>query len=303
MDDRHDQDQGKPTGENAEPGAVNAPPAGSEGETPASAKSGAGSQLPMIESPQLGGGEVVEEPAAEEVRGAPIKSITALPALFREPVNEAPRATAAGAGPQPRSFRFALLAATIAGAAGIGALAGSLTASGPGHQNTAQVAVTRTAESRDVIQALKNQRAELSALKASLDSESRSANAQFAKIADRFNNIEHAQNDQAGKLTHIAEAVDRFGKKAAAPEITGSIAAPAPVSAPAVKPTAAIPVLHGWVVQDVRNGRAMVETRYGSMFLVASGGMLPGLGRVGEIKRQNGAWIVVTERGLITSNP
>lgn len=302
MDDRHDQDQGKPTGENTEPAAANTSPAAGEGETPASGENVAGSQLPIIDSPQLGAGETEDEPTAKEISAAPIKSITVLPSRFRESVNEAPRRAAAGPGPQQRSFRFALLAATIAGAAGIGALAGSLAAFSLGHQHAAQATVIRTAESRDVVQALKNQRAELAALKASLDSESRSTSAQFAKIADRFSNVELAQANQANKLTHIADAVDRFGKKES-PEITGSIAAPAPVLAPAIRPTPAIPVLHGWVVQDVRNGRAMVESRYGSMFLVASGGMVPGLGRVAEIKRQNGAWIVVTERGLITSNP
>ncbi len=301
MDDRHDQDQGKSAGENAEPGAAKASPAAAEGQTPVSAETSASSQLPMIESPRLGASEA-DERAAEETRRASTKSIATVPVRFRESVNEAPRATAAGPAPQQRSFRFALLAAMIAGAAGIGALSGSLAAFGLGHQNAAPATATRTAESRDVIQALKNQRAELSALKASLDSESRSSNAQFARIADRFNNIEHAQVEQAGKLTHIAEAVDRFGKKAA-PEITGSITAPVPVATPAVKPAPVVPVLREWVVQDVRNGRAMVENRYGSMFLVASGGMLPGVGRVAEIKRQNGAWIVVTERGLISSNP
>lgn len=302
MDDRHDQDQGKTTGENTEPGAAKALPAAGEAETSGSAASSAGSELPIIESPQLGGSESVEEPAAGEVRRPTIKTVTALPGLYLKPVNEAPRAAAADPGPQQRSFRFAVLAASIAGAAGIGALAGSLAAFSLGHQNAAPVTVTRTAESRDVMQALKNQRAELSALKASLDSENRSTNAQFAKIADRFNNMEHAQADQAGKLTHIAEAVDRFDKKAAASDITGSIAAPS-TAAPAVKPTPVIPVLHDWIVQNVRNGRAVVETRYGGMFLVASGGTLPGLGRVAEIKRQNGEWVVVTERGLITSNP
>ena len=300
MDDRHDQDQGKTPGENNEPAAVNPLPATGEGETPASAESGAGSQLPMIKSPQLGGSEAEDKSASEPVRGMSASTITALPVRFAERMNEAPRAAAAGPSSQQPSFRLALLAATIAGAAGIGALAGSLAAFGLSHQNAAQATVVKTAESRDVMQALKTQRAEISSLKASLDSESRSANTQFAKIADRFNTIEHAQTDQAGKLTHIAEAVDRFGKKAAAaPEITGSIAAPPP----AARPAPVVPVLHDWVVQDVRNGRAMVETRYGSMFLVGSGGMLPGLGRVAEIKRQNGAWVVVTERGLITSNP
>jgi hypothetical protein len=296
MDDRHDQDQGKASSENHEP-AANQPPTAGEGAMPASAESAsAGSQLPMIESPQLGGGDA-DDTTAEQGRGAFAKTIM-LPVRFAERVNEAPRA-AAEQTTQQRSFRFALLAATIAGAAGIGALAGSLAAFGLSHQPAAQATVARTAESRDVMQALQSQRAEISSLKASLDSESRSTNAQFARISDRFNNMEHAQADQAGKLTHISEAVDRFGKKAAAPEITGSIATPPP----AARPTPAAPVLHDWVVQDVRNGRAMVETRYGSMFLVGSGSMLPGVGRVAEIKRQNGAWIVVTERGLITSNP
>jgi hypothetical protein len=296
MDDRHDQDRGKASGENSEPAAANQSPAAGQGEAPASAASAAGNQLPMIESPQLGGSDADETPATEQVHGGSGQTIM-LPVRFAERANEAPRA-AAGPGAQQRSFRFALLAATIAGAAGIGALAGSLAAFGLSHQPAAQATVVRTAESRDVMQALKTQRAEMSSLKASLDSESRSTNAQFAKISDRFNNIEHAQADQANKLTHIADSVDRFSKKAS-PEITGSIAA----APPAVRPAPVVPVLHDWVVQGVRNGRAMVETRYGSIFLVASGGMLPGLGRVAEIKRENGEWVVVTERGMITSNP
>jgi len=246
----------------------------------------------MIEAPSLGGGEAVEEPA---------KSVTALPAVFRQPVNDAPHAAAAGANAQPRSLRFALLAATIAGAAGIGALAGSLTASGIGQGHVAQLA-SRSADSHDVIQALKTQRAELSALKASLDSENRSANAQFGKLSDRLNSLEHAQADTAATSARIAAAVDRLDKKsAAAPEVTGSIAAnPQAVSAAAPRPTA---VLQDWIVQQVRNGRAVVASRYGSYFLVGAGSPLPGLGRVQEVKRQNGEWIVVTEKGLITSNP
>lgn len=292
MDDRHDKDQGKISGENNASGAGDGLPATGEGETPASAENVAANRLPVIESPQLGAGEADDGPDTEQ--------ITALPVRFAERVNDAPRAAAGGSASQPRSLRFALLAATIAGAAGIGALAGSLAAFGLSHQNTAQATVVRSAESRDVMRALKSQRAEISSLKASLDSESRSANAQFAKISDRFNNIEHAQADQAGKLTHISEAVDRFGKKVApGPEITGSIAAPPP----AARSAPVSPVLHDWIVRNVRNGRAMVETRYGAMFLVASGGMLPGVGRVAEIKREKGEWIVVTERGLITSNP
>lgn len=300
MDDRHDQEQGKISGENRPPAAGNGPPAAGEGETTAIPESAAASRLPMIESPQLGAGEADDRPGSDQTRKGSAKATTALPVRFAERDNDARSAAAGGSASHQRSLRFALLAVSIAGAAGIGALAGSLAAFGLSHQNVAPATVVRTTESRDVMQALKMQRAELSSLKASLDSESRGTNAQFAKISDRFNNVEHAQADQADKLTHISDAVDRFGKKAApAPEITGSIAAP-PLGA---RPAPVGPVLQDWIVRSVRNGRAMVETRYGAMFLVASGGKLPGVGRVGEIRRENGEWIVVTERGLITSNP
>ncbi len=306
MDKRQDRDQDKNSSDKAEPDAAKASPAASEGAAPASAESGAaGNDLPVVGSPQLAGGEAIEEPTVEAVHGGSNGgSVGALPALFNEPVNEAPSEPAAAAsGAQPRSFRFALLAATIACAAGIGALVGSLTASGIGHQRAAQAAIPRTADARDVIEAMKAQLAELSALKASLDGANRSADAQFAKIADRLNSVERAQADPAVKLAHIADAIDRLEKKtAAAPEITGSIAAaPAPAPAPAAKLTA--PVLHDWVIQDVRNGRAMVESRYGRFFLVGSGSIVPGLGRVQDVKRQDGEWIVVTEMGLITSRP
>lgn len=61
-------------------------------------------------------------------------------------------------------------------------------------------------------------------------------------------------------------------------------------------------VLPDWIVQGVQDGRALVENRYGGVFDVAAGSVLPGLGRVETIKRQDGEWIVVTARGLITSS-
>jgi hypothetical protein len=60
-------------------------------------------------------------------------------------------------------------------------------------------------------------------------------------------------------------------------------------------------VLEDWIVQDVRGGRALVESRYGAIFAVTEGTVLPGLGRVETVKRQDGQWLVVTARGTITS--
>ncbi len=60
-------------------------------------------------------------------------------------------------------------------------------------------------------------------------------------------------------------------------------------------------ILQDWVVQEVQGGRALVENRYGGVFDVGSGSTLPGVGRVDQIKRQDGQWLVLTERGTITS--
>jgi hypothetical protein len=285
--------------------------AASENSIAASASADGGeaaSSLPAVPSPRLGSEEIEEEAVGEPLHGrSNSRPIGVLPALFREPINSA-AGEAAASGPQSRQFRFAVLAATIACAAGVGALIGSLTASGLGHQSTvAAVAIPQATDARDNTGALKAQHAELSALKASLDSVNRGASAQLAKITDRLNTLEHAQADTSAKLAHIADAVDRLEKQAGAGEdITGSIAAPGPAPVPAAAaglPKITGPVLHDWAVQDVRNGRAMVESRYGAYFLVGAGSIMPGLGHVREVKRKNGEWIVVTDKGLITERP
>jgi hypothetical protein len=51
----------------------------------------------------------------------------------------------------------------------------------------------------------------------------------------------------------------------------------------------------------VQNGRALVQSRDGGMFDIGEGSTLPGVGHVNAIKRQDGQWLVLTERGTITS--
>lgn len=273
----------------------------------ASANNGGANHLPAVQSPSLGNDESDDESTAESVHeNSKNRFVVTLPASFRESGSDAPRRPdAAASGSQPRSFRFAMLAATIACAAGVGALVGSLTASGIGHQdaNVAAIPIPQAADAHDNAGALKAQRAELSALKASLDNANRSASAQLAKITDRLNSLEHAQGDTTTKLAHIGDVVDRIEKTGTPDDITGSIPAPGSAPASAALPRLTGPVLHDWAVQDVRNGRAMVESRYGAFFLVGAGSIMPGLGHVREVKRQNGQWIVVTDKGLITQRP
>jgi hypothetical protein len=233
--------------------------------------------------------------------------------FYRQRSSEAPGAEGAPVGDDASSWRspsirFALLAASIALAGVAGSLGGSLIASEVMRRPAAEAAVARTADTRDtrdVIQALKAQLAELSALKTSLDGANHTASTQLAKISDRLDALERAQSDPSGKLARLADAVDRLEKRSGvAPETTGSIAANQPAAAaatPAPDTTVAGPVLKDWVVQEVHNGRALIESRYGAEFFVASGSVLPGLGTVQAVKRQNGEWVVVTTKGVITS--
>jgi len=219
--------------------------------------------LPMVVAPRLGAGE-------------------------DEPVNEA-SAEAVKAAAAPSSPQFMLLAASVAFAAAFASFVGSVSGSGFARYLNApapaQAADTASQSAADTLRVIKQQLAELGAIKANLDSASRSTSSQFAKLSDRLDRLDQ--------------------RVSAASETTGSI--PASTPAPAAAPPAAEPakladrVLPDWVVQDVRSGRALVENRHGALFDVASGSVLPGLGRVAAIKRQDGQWTVQTESGTITS--
>jgi hypothetical protein len=225
--------------------------------------------LPMVVAPKLGAGE-------DEV--------------FDETPSEPEREVHAAAATVP-STRFLALAASVAFAAAFGSFVGSVSGSGLAHFIYAAPAATPVAASSeasaDTLRAVKQQLAELSAIKANLDTASRNSTSQFAKIADRLDKIDQ----------HTA-AAETTGSIAAAPAVPAAAAPPAPSMPPKLTDR----VLPNWVVQDVRYGRALVESNRGGLFEVSAGSMLPGLGRVGSVKRQDGQWVVVTENGMITSS-
>jgi hypothetical protein len=220
------------------------------------------SNLPMVVSPKLGAGE--DEAIDESVD---------------EPADE----TAASAAPA-HSARFLMLAASVAFAAAFGSFVGSVSGSGLVRFIYPVEPAAGATNTVDAMREMKLDLAALSVIKSDLDSASRNTTSQFAKIADRLDKLDQ--------------------RTAMASETTGSIAspasaAPAPVAPDAPKSTDRI--LQDWVVQDVQNGRALVESRNGGIFDVGAGSTLPGVGRVDTIKRQDGQWLVLTERGTITS--
>ena len=162
---------------------------------------------------------------------------------------------------------------------------------------------TNTADAGSILRAMKSQLAELSAMKSNLDGSIRNANTQFVAIAERLDRVERAATNPAAQLAHIADAVDRLNKINAAPETTSSITpmTTGPMTTPPAESKITDRLVEDWVVQDVHGDRALVEGRNGSLFEVGAGSILPGVGRVEAVKRQDGQWVVVTARGLITS--
>ncbi len=245
----------------------------------------ADSHLPVIWSPKLDASEAEQseheslEADAQEAEPAP---------------DEAAAAEAsgdAGSAAPPRSFRFVLLAATIALAAALGSFLGTIGASGIARLMPSADGGDPT----DFEHTMKAQLAELNAVKVNVEAAARNANTQFAKIADRLDRVEHAEADPA-KIAHIVDTVDRLDKRmTSAGDLTGSIASP-----PAADQKIADRTLDGWVVQDVQGGRALIENRNGGMFDVGAGSVVPGLGHIDAIKRQDGQWVVLTARGMIT---
>lgn len=184
--------------------------------------------------------------------------------------------------------------ALIAG--GIGAIGGAIASEGvrvwfsPGTD-----AIAATASFAHDVQQLKDALAhvktDLSALKANADQAAK-ASTQVGKIGDRLDRIEKAQAEPNAKIAKLSEALDKL-RTQPAPETTASISEPKPEPK---KP----PVLQNWTLRDVQSGIALVQGAQG-LFDVEPGDPLPGLLRVEAIRRENGRWVVVTNKGWIVA--
>jgi hypothetical protein len=279
-----------------EPDKIEKPEASNSpaGESSAGPGDSTENKLPVVWSPKLDAEGGIEDEFFDADAAPPP---TDDEAAYGEAAKEEPSAATAPAAP-PRSWRFALLAATIALAAAVGSFAGSLTGAGVGRLMPEAAPSANTADAGSILRAVKSQLAELAAMKSNLDGSIRNANTQFVAITERLDRVERAATNPAAQLAHIADAIDRLNKINAAPETTGSIA---PMTAPPAGTKIIDRIVEDWVVQDVRGDHALVEGRNGSLFEVGAGSILPGVGRVEAVKRQDGQWVVVTARGVITS--
>lgn len=226
----------------------------------------------------------------------------------RDAIANAHKATTGAIGTmlaaRPRLSRATTLAAAIALSAALGSLVGAYAGANM-MRPTEEPATVPTLTVNAFKGPFTQLSAEIAALKASIENGSRNTNAQFAKINERVERAEKAQAEPAARPARIAESVDRMERK--------TVQVPLPIPAPgfttaASDSTGSIvpkqqdkpPVVAGWYLRDVFDGRALVESRYG-LYEIGPGAPLPGVGRVETIKRQDGRWVVVTPKGLIVS--
>ena len=230
-------------------------------------------------------------------------------------------AKAASAEASSGKRRFGAMAAVVALATVAGALGGALATAGVGKLmagDSAQASTQASVKDSALEASVARLDAEIVALKAGLENNSRTTTGQLNKASDRLDKVEKAQAEPAAKLAKLSETVDKLrsaqatttaaAAPAAAKDITGSIpqqvaAVTPPASAPAAPPKpemARLPTVEGWILRDVANGSALIESRRG-MYEVYAGDPIPGLGRVDAIRKQDGRWVVVTSKGLIVA--
>jgi hypothetical protein len=213
---------------------------------------------------------------------------------------------------QSRTTRFALLAACVAIAASFGAIGGSLGVAkfAPPMLSAPQTEAITVAREHmaEEIKALKESVAHLrtgtkslndslASLKTSVTASNNAQNTQIGKIAEMLDRVEKSQTEQRKTATATQAA-----PQTTAPETTGSIAhqkqAATPMVLGAPPTTLKPPVLQGWVLRRVYDGAALVEGREG-VIEVEPGAVVPGLGRIEEIRRQDGRWVMMTSRGMV----
>lgn len=184
---------------------------------------------------------------------------------------------------RPRHKRYALLAASVAIAAVIGAVTGAATTGG--FSKAPSVDVAAVEENKAMQQSVARLTKEITSLKASLDAANRSASTQIAKISERLNR----------ETANVTGSVP--------PQTQAAPSTPPPAARPEPAATAMqsrVSIVPDWTIRETRDGFVYVQG-HGDIYQVVPGAPLPGLGPVEQIKRQDGRWLVVTPKGIIVS--
>ena len=255
--------------------------------------------LPTVESPSISPAEIVSaaKSAVETTSVDPADTTTAPSETLTESAekNES-AAIPETAAPmrsrfvlRPRHKRHAVLAASVAIAAALGAIVGAATSGG--FSKPADIDIAAVEENKAMQQSVARLAKEITSRKASLEAANKSASSQIAKISERLN------RESAGSTGSVTPV------QTVQPATQTSAPLPTPrreTAGPETQPPARLAILTDWSIRDTRDGYVYVQG-HGDVYQVVPGAPLPGLGPVEQIKRQDGRWLVVTPKGIIVS--
>ena len=151
----------------------------------------------------------------------------------------------------------------------------------------------------------------LDGLRTAVDQSSKATNDRFGRFAENLDRIERVSSSSTAKLDKIAQVQAQTPAPAivqaqpapqqgpmmasvAAPEFTGSVPAAERASAPRK-------TIKGWSVRQAYEGIAILQGPTGVVEAVL-GQQVPGLGRIEEIRSENGRLVVESSGGVVYSS-
>src|SRR5215831_3609638 len=190
-----------------------------------------------------------------------------------------------GAAPAPATVAQKVMrGATVAIAIAIGATGGTFSALGflqyaqLNQLTEAAPMPTMVDETRAMWSTVMQLQNEIAVLKATIQADAAHTIGEFLKTDARIDRLDRAQSDYRRN------------------DVTASVPAASPQAA-----TQRTSAVAGWSVRDAYGNTAIIQGRQGTKE-VSPGDNIPGLGRIHSIKQQqDGRWVVVTSRGIITS--
>ncbi|MGY4512516.1 hypothetical protein [Bradyrhizobium sp. USDA 3650] len=145
----------------------------------------------------------------------------------------------------------------------------------------------------------------LDGLRTAVDQSSKATNDRFGRFGENLDRIERVSSSSTVKLDKLAQVQAQapapvasqpmpMMASAATPEVTGSVAPSERISAPRKS-------IKGWSVRQAYEGIAILQGPNGVVEAVL-GQQVPGLGRIEEIKNENGRLVVESSGGVIYSS-
>jgi hypothetical protein len=210
--------------------------------------------------------------------------------------------------PKPQVMIQAVAAAALVGAGWLASYTGTLANREAIHRLEAQTSRSEEILSR-LAGDLEAMRGTLTAFKEIEHTASTTSSSGQAKLADKVERLTVAVQKPEAKLAALEGRLERMESQimtslaglAAKPAAPAAAPEPPREEAPAVKSIKSEPV-DGWILREVYNGAALIESRNRRLYEVMPGGVLPGVGRIESIERRGARWVVLTDKGIISTS-